>query len=255
MSERPVIAHTTDLTGADRPAFVHAAALAAAGAARLVTIHGNAPAEDATELPDAAPLAARWGRPIEHLRFCHECCDDVTDTLLDAFRTVHPGLVVSGTHARRGLAAVFKGSVSESLARNVDVPTLVVPNSGRGFADEATGALAMQRVLVPAGDVTTANRALAAARAFLALAGVTDAELLLLTVGDHALEVPMAGDVRAVRASGSVDEAILAAARDHDVCLVVMLTAGHDGAGDVLFGSHTEHIIRGAGRPVLTVPG
>lgn len=249
-----VIAHTTDLSGADAPAFVHAAALAAACGARLVTVHGNAPAEQATRLPDAAPLASRWARPIAHERRCHECCDDVTDTLLDALRKIGPGLVVTGTHARRGLSAVLHGSVSESLARNLEVPTLVVPNRGKGFVDEASGALDLHRVLVPAGDAGTAARGLAAARALLTMAGVERAELLVLVVGSHELDLPLDADARVLHATGDLDDAILACAREHQACVIVMPTLGHDGVGDVLFGSHTEHVIRAAGCPVLTVP-
>jgi nucleotide-binding universal stress UspA family protein len=249
-----VIAHTTDLSGDDGPAFVHAAALAAASGARLITVHGNAPADTASRLPDAAPLGVRWGRAIAHERRCHECCDDVTDTLLDALVRVMPGLVVTGTHARRGLSAVLHGSVSESLARNLAVPTLVVPNRGRGFVDEASGAVDLRRVLIPAGDAATAARGLAAARALLAVAGVERADLIVLVVGDHQLDLPLDGDVRVVHARGALDDAILASARDQQACLIVMPTLGHDGVGDVLFGSHTEHVIRAAGCPVLTVP-
>lgn len=249
-----VIAHTTDLSGDDRQAFVHAAALAARSGARLVSVHGNAAAELADRLPDATPLGARWGHPIDHRRVCHECCDDVTDTLLDALRSVMPGLVVTGTHARRGLAAVLHGSVSESLARNLDVPTLVVPNRGRGFVDEGSGAIDLKRVLIPAGDVATAARGLTAARALLAVAGVTDAELMVLVVGARPLDLAPADDVTVIRADGPLEDAVLATARDRRACVIVMPTMGHDGVLDALLGSHTEHVIRAAGCPVLTVP-
>lgn len=249
-----VIAHTTDLTGDDGLAFVHAVALAVVSGARLVSIHGNAPAGHAAQLPDAAVLGARWGRVVDHARVCHECCDDVTDTLLDALRAVAPGLVVAGTHARRGLAAVVHGSVSEALARNLTVPTLVVPNRARGFVDEASGRVRLDRVLIPAGDTATAVRGLTAARALLALAGVSSATLWLLTIGDHVLDVPLDGDVVVVRARGPIDEAIVAEAGARAACLIVMPTLGHDGVGDALFGSHVEHVIRGAGCPVLAVP-
>jgi nucleotide-binding universal stress UspA family protein len=249
-----VIAHTTDLSGDDGAAFVHATAIAAASGARLITLHGNAPATEIDRLPDAAPLAARWGRPVAHARLCHECCDDVTDTLLDALHELAPDLVVTGTHARHGVAALLRGSVSEALARNLDVPVLVVPNRGRGFVDGASGAIDLHRILIPAVDSATAARGLAAAHAVLALAGVATAELVLLTVGDHPLDAPLDAGVRVVRARGAVDDAILAAARERAVCLIVMPTRGHDEVGDALFGSHTEHVIRNAGTPVLTVP-
>lgn len=249
-----IIAHLTDLTGADRPAFVHAAALAAVGGARLVTVHGNAAAEDGGVLPEAAPLAERWRRPIEHWRFCQPADEGVTSTLRDAVRAIGPDLVVTGTHARAGLDALFDDSVAEALARTLAVPTLVVPNDGRGFVDEAAGVIDLRRLLVPAADACTAVRGIAAARALLALSAIEGGEIIVLTVGPHALDVPLAGDVRSVRADGAVDEAILTAAREHEACAIVMPTAHTADELDMFVGSHTEHVIRRARRPVLTVP-
>lgn len=259
-----IIAHTTDLSGRDGAAFLHACALAAAAPARLVTVHGNAPDEAAERLPDAGPVAARWSvargqEPvvrIEHQRRCHECCDDVTDTLLDAIRQISPTLVVTGTQPRHGLAALLHTSVSEALARNVNVPTLVVPNQCRGFVDEQTGRMALRRLLIPAGDATTAAIGLGAARALCGLAGAADAELVVLHVGEHELALPPSlGDgVRVLRRRGRLEEAIAEAARQEGACVIVMPTHGHDGLRDTLLGSHTEHVLRDASCPVLVVP-
>ncbi len=229
------IVHTTDLTGDDVAAFHHAAALAAASGARLVTIHGNAAAADAAQLPDAAALAARWGRTIEQQRICHECCDDVADTVVDAIRKVDPQLVVAGTHARHGLAALFAGSVAEAVARNIAVPTLIVPNQVRGFVD-SRGAIDLQRILVPTGTDDEAERGLQAARALVALAGVR-------AVIQH-LHVTR----------GRIVDAIVSEARARHACAIVMATRGHDGLVDALAGSHTEQVVRDAGCPVLAVP-
>jgi nucleotide-binding universal stress UspA family protein len=177
-----VIAHTTDLTGDDAAAFVHAAALAAASGARLVTLHGNPGSVEASALPDATLLAARWDRAIEQRRICHECCEDVADTLLDALRGIAPALVVAGTHARHGLASLLHGSVAEALIRNLTVPTLVVPNHGRGFVDAATGALALARIAVAVAGHDRA-RGLAAAQALVDLAGVREVAITVLADG------------------------------------------------------------------------
>ena len=198
------IAHTTDLSGDDHAAFVHASGLAAASAARLVTVHGNAPPTSSGRLPDAAPLAAAWGRPIAHERVCHECCDDVTDTVLDALRRIQPGLVVTGTHARHGLAALVHGSVGMALARNLDVPTLVIPNRGRRFVDERTGAIDLRRILIPAGNPAELAQGLAAARTLLALAGAAAAERIVLHVGATPLLVAPEPGLRVRTATGSI---------------------------------------------------
>lgn len=271
---RPPIAHTTDLSGKDGQAFLHACALAAAGGAPLVSLHGNAPPEVAERLPDGGELLARWNRarretlgaatplpPLElaHERRCHQCCDDVTDTLLDALTRMAPALVVTGTHARHGLSALMHDSVSEALARNLDMPVLVVPNQGRGFVDQRFGTIDLRRLLIPAADVTTAAVGLAAARALCALAGVTEPELLLFHVGPGAAPLvrgaqPGVRVLRAIHGGGELERAIVAAARVEGACAIVMPTHGHDSVHDALLGSHTDHVIRDAGCPVLTVP-
>jgi nucleotide-binding universal stress UspA family protein len=182
-------------------------------------------------------LAARWDRTIRHTRICHECCDDVADTVIDAVRRVEPELVVVGTHARHGLAALLSGSVAEAVARNLPGPTLIVPNHGRGFVDLATGAIELRQVLVPAGDDVDAERGLAAARAFVALAGHPHADIVVLHVS------PL-----------HVADAIAAEARRREACLIVMATHGHDSLADAVRGSRTEHVVRDAGCPVLSVP-
>jgi nucleotide-binding universal stress UspA family protein len=231
-----LIAHATDLTGDDEAAFIHAAALAAAAGARLVTVHGNPAASAPAKLPDAAVLSARWNRPIVHERRCHECCDDVADTVIDAMRLIAPELVVLGTHARHGLAAFMRGSISEAIARNLAVPTLFVPNTIHGFVTSATGAIDLRRVIIPSGSSGEAVRGSAAAAKLLSLAGIGNASMEIMSVGE-----PIA-------------ERIVEAARERRAHLIVMTTGGHDSATDVLLGSHTERVLRDAPCAVLAVP-
>jgi hypothetical protein len=96
-------------------------------------------------------------------------------------------------------------------------------------------------------------------RTLCTLAGATDVELLLLhvhPVGADELRWPadLGPGVRIVRGTGRLEEAIVSAARDQAACVIVMPTHGHDGLRDALLGSHTEHVIRDAGCPVLAVP-
>jgi nucleotide-binding universal stress UspA family protein len=233
-----LIAHTTDLTGDDTSAFVHASALAAASSARLVTVHGNAPHSDEVKLPDAAPLAAKWGRPITHERRCHECCEEVSDTVIDALADLRPELVVLGTHGRHGFAALVHGSVSETIARNIAAPALFVPNRARGFVNAETGAIDLNRIVIPAGTLADAQRGIAAARRLVALAGTPGAALEIVHVGAPVPELANLG-ATVTRVEGTLEDAILAVARVHGACVIVMPTSGHDGVGDVLLGSHT----------------
>lgn len=250
----PVIYHLTDLSGDDEAAFLHACALAASSEARFVTLHGNAPETDVGLLPDASVVSRRWGRQIAHERICHECCDDVIDTVLDALRRVEPALVVTGSHARHGLAALVHDSRSAAIARNVDVPTLIAQNHRRGFVDAATGAIDLRRVHVPAGTRDEAIHGITAARNLLRLAGVqAEIEVIHAISNDAAFELPDL-DVLVTQTHGKVEDVVLAAAHERDARLIVMVSRGHDGILDVLRGSHTEHVIRDAGCPVLYVP-
>ncbi|MEZ4361289.1 MAG: universal stress protein [Kofleriaceae bacterium] len=262
---RPPIAHTTDLSGRDEAAFVHACALAAASGLRLVSLHGNGAPGDVERLPVAERLLSRWnhararaGRAalaVEHERRCAEGSEDVTESLLEILDALGPGLVVTGAQARHGLSAVLHASVSEALARNLSVPTLVVPNQGRSFVNADTGAVELSRVLVPASDLTSAAIGLAAARTLAERAGAGDVEYLMLHVGERALEGGATErGVRWLHQRGPLEATILETARAQGACLIAMPSAGHDGLRDVLLGSHTEHVIREAGCPVLVVP-
>lgn len=249
------IAHATDLSGDDEPAFLHACALAAASRAPLATVYGKTTAAETPRLPEASAVALRWGLAIHQERICHECCDDVADTVIDAIRRLEPQLVVTGTHARHGLAALLNGSVGETIARNVNAPTLIVHNERRGFIDPATGAIELRRVLVPAGSADEARHGIAAARRFLQLAGVSGAaiEVIHATTTDHDLDLSML-DVPVTQTRGRLEDVVVDAAHDRAASLIVMISRGHDGVLDVLRGSHTEHVIRAAGCPVLSVP-
>jgi nucleotide-binding universal stress UspA family protein len=247
-----LIAHATDLTGDDAPAFLHAAALAGLGNARLVTVYAG-PDREATP-PDAAALASRWGRAFEY-EFRHAPGNDreeIADTVLASLRAVRPDLIVIGTHARHGLAALVHGSVGEALARNLEAPVLVVPNSVRGFVDPRDGAIDLARIVIPAGNAEDARRGIEGARRLLALAQEPAARLEIVHAGPVDPELARLG-AAVTRIDGVLEDAIVDAVRARDACMIAMATRGHDSVGDVLLGSHTERVIREASCPVLSV--
>lgn len=255
-----LIAHATDLSGSDDIAFEHALALAAGSGSRLVSVHACVGPEPSRELPDAAELLARWGKSgsVEHERILHTCCDDATETLLDAFERLKPDLVVLATHARTGLDRLLGGSVAEGVARNIQAPMLVVPLDGERFVDARTGSITLQRLLAPAGSRDEAQQALDAAGLLAKLAQQELAELVLLHVADgRALadpKVPVNLRLTRREASGPLDQAILECAKAVDADALVMVTRGHDGLIDVLLGSHTERVLHECRRPMLWVP-
>lgn len=72
-------------------------------------------------------------------------------------------------------------------------------------------------------------------------------------VGDDDPAIAQLG-VTITRASPDIESAIVRVAKERRASLIVMQTGGHDSVGDVLLGSHTEHVIRDAECPVLSVP-
>lgn len=256
-----LIVHASDFTGDDAAASLHAAALASRGA-RLITLHARPAGHDEhAPSPGASELAARWGRPIGHelvqiASTADEISEGTADSLIEALRELRPELIVVGTHARHGIAAWIRGSISEAIARNVAVPVLVVPNRARGFVDPRDGTVDLRRIVVPADHAEAARRGAEAARWLAQLAGHAAGpadELVIVHAGLpdpdlHRLGIPVLG------IEGALEDAIAEAARGRDACLIAMATRGHDGLGDVLRGSHTERVIREASCPVLSVP-
>jgi len=228
-----IIAHATDLTGDDEAAHVHAAALAMASQGQLVSLYAGPPTD---ERPPTAALIGRWQKPIQRVFRCVQCCDGAADTVIDAVVRLSPAVLVLGTHARRGISALFHESVGEAIARNVCMPTLMVPNGLRGFVDPETGAIDLPRIIVPAGTPEDGERGVAAARVLTGIAGTVE---------------PF---IEVVHLPTSDPDAIVHAAARIEASLIVMTTHGHDGVGDVMRGSRTERVLRHAGRPVLVVP-
>lgn len=255
-----LIAHLTDLSGNDEVAFLHAVALAAGSGARLASVHACVGPRPERELPDASEVLARWSRNVtlEHERIEHECCDDVVDTLLDAIEHLQPDLVVAATHSRSWLGRLLSGSVAEGVARNLRMPTLLIPLEGSCFADDTNGQVALKRVLVPVGDLAEAERGVRAAVDFVRLCGASRVELVLMHAGDG--PVPSVSSVdsqfsivsRAYAAS--IADAVRGAVAELDPDLVVMGTHGHDTLDDVILGSQTERVLHSATRPMLWVP-
>jgi sulfur dioxygenase len=252
------VALATDFQAEERPTLTTAVALAIRAQAKLVSVHATRDGE-ARAVPHAAEDVARaWGVELKHESLVHTCCDDVTDTLLDAMKRVRPDLVVCGSHRRDGVWQLVSGSVAEAVARNVTVPTLVVPVDGPGLSS-SRGELHVERVLVPAGDADSARAGIAAVDWWARSTGQKRPDIVLLEVGDAAgVEVGDAllvgARVRHEPSSGTLEAVVDRVARDSGANLIVMATRGHDGIQDALLGSHTERVLRSVELPLLIVP-
>ena len=257
-----ILAHATTLTEEDRPAFVHALALARALGTRLASVHANAFAQEGCEFPDPALLEGRWGprkdgRATPHVTMAHTCCEDVVNTLLDALGRVGPALVVAGSTQKKAFARLMSGSTTEALAANLRCPLLVVPHGIPGLVRAEDGAIVLERICVPAGDAEATRLSVETAEALVAALGLEAVPTTLLHVEDGTPAPGLDVDAPHLRLStksvkGSFAEA--AAESAEGASLVVMTTRGHDGLFDALVGSHTDRILRAVHAPVLVLP-
>lgn len=255
-----LIAHMLQSSEPDS-AFVHALALAARRGARLVSVHACTGAEASPRAPDPGPLLERWGLApdaVEYDSLVHECCDDVSDTLLNAFEMLRPDLIVAATSARRGIGRWFSGSVAEGVARNVATPSLLLPTHGKGFVDPAGGNVDLSCIVIAAGGAQETQRAIDAAIALAPPTAGRGQRLLLVHTSDGqpppTVEVPAGVVIEHHASEQEVDKAVLELARQRAACLVAMATRGHDGFADVLLGSRTERVLHGVQCPLLWVP-
>jgi nucleotide-binding universal stress UspA family protein len=260
--DRLTIVHATDLKPGGGVAFAHALALARDARARLVTVNASNDGQPERPMPEAATVLAQWGSDVlvEHSAIRHTCCDDPVDTLLDFLRRQTVDLLVLATHQVGGVRRLLHDSVSESVARNANLPTLFVPFSGRGFTDAATGAITLKTVIVPTKAAADAWPALTMLGRLADAAGWASVEVVVLYVGTEAptdlstLPGHPRLHLRAERRSGSLIPALVSACDEYGAHLVAMSTRGHDGVLDVLLGSNTERALHAVPCPLLAIP-
>ena len=144
------ILHATDFSGASRPAFAKAIALARQNRAPLSIVHALPP----TLIPvggDFGYIPPKTYEAIDQnarqhartqlgalVRRARKAGVRVTAILLDgapheqiprAVRRTRADLLVIGTHGRTGLAKLLLGSVAEEVLRRLNVDVLAVPLS------------------------------------------------------------------------------------------------------------------------------
>jgi nucleotide-binding universal stress UspA family protein len=202
--------------------------------------------------------------------------------ILAAARSQPADLIVMGTHGHSGFDRFVLGSVTEKVLRKAPCPVLTIPPASQTPAEAS---LRFDRILCPVDFSEWSMQALTYA---LALAQEADAELLLLHVLEgfptesqaKAAQFDPSGYEQFVRdeayerlrqtvpeearaackpvelvARGKAYPEILRVARERDVRLIVMGVHGRNPIDLMLFGSTTNHVVRSATCPVLTLRG
>lgn len=274
----------TDLSASSKMALQYARALAHEHGASVHALHVGGPDEYQLLCPEA--FAATFDRVpdgvdgLQVLRVLmtglpHEVPlhgNKVWEVISDVARRNEIGLVVLGTHGRKGLGKLLFGSIAEEVFRNVGCPVLTVGADAEPPKLDATGHLEMNRILL-ATDFNPWSEAPVFARRFCER---FDAEL-------NALHVVTTAEPEGEGLPWQkVKEAVLAAAPEvmelrqkpfflveyGDAATKILLVAEEIEAGMIVLGAHhpseggspshvpwatAARVIAGARCPVLTV--
>ena len=268
------IFHPTDFSTDSHTALIHALKLAVTTQAELSMMHidPNVQRADFEDFPRIRPILEQWkilpsnstkdhvsqlGLSIKKTR---ALAKDPTEALL-GYLASHPAdLLVMATHQYEGLARWHHQLIAEPVARDSHTPTLFVPTHVERFVVKETGQPKLRRVLIPASEKP--NPQVAVDRtAQLALAlGCESLMGVLVHVGNdsalHSIRYPTAHGLHwhTMACHGNVAEVILRMGEDFDVDLIVMATEGHNSLLDLMRGSTTERVLRGARCPLLALP-
>ncbi|MBU6433892.1 MAG: universal stress protein [Nitrospirae bacterium] len=268
------IFHPTDFSAEDSAAFAHAVKLTCLVQGELTMMHVD-PAigsQDFEESPRIRPLLARWGILPEgsskedvaklgiQIKRVRAVADNATDAILRQL-TAHPTeLLVLSTHQREGFARLTHHAIAEPLARGTHARTLFVPSGVEGFVSAETGNTNLTRVLIPIAHKPHPQPAIDLAAELASTLGSEKVLFELVHLGKEADPPKFTNPERpgwsweTLVAKGDPVEWILAAGADFDVDLIVMMTEGHTSLFDLLRGSTTERVIRGARSPLLAIP-
>jgi nucleotide-binding universal stress UspA family protein len=266
------IVHPTDFSDLSATAFAHALRIALAARCRLHLLHvSQYDAAEALAFPHARRLLAQWGLSedddppwviasklgieVDNIRLKLQ---EPTRAIVDFLNEHQSDLVVLATHGRDCIAHWLEGSVAEAVFRRSAIPTLFITPGSRGFVDQVSGDVKLRRALVPVDFSPPADLTVEIVRRFgWALTGHSIG-VDLLHVGEKAprmrtfsASAPALPPV--MLRSGTVVDAIVAAALEFEADIIAMPTAGHHGVLDALRGSTTERVIRHAPCPVLAL--
>jgi len=226
---------------------------------------------------------ARWPQ-LPASAWLAVCANHPSQGLQRAARERGADVIVLGASHRAALGRIWPGSVTERTLHHAPCAVAVAPP---GYAERATAAppgYAERATAAPPARVGAAvdgsPEARAAVRAAGALAAAAGAELLLVSVVDPQVAMPVAFDydafvrdlhaqaraelaaaARTVPAGVAVDTCVIEgrpadelAALDRGLDLLVLGSRGRGPVRRVVLGSVSAHVVRHAAVPVVVVP-
>ncbi|MBI4001349.1 MAG: universal stress protein [Nitrospira defluvii] len=276
LTPRPIqrIFHPTDFSQDSHVAFAHALKLALVHRAELTIMHVDpavAP-EGFEDFPRIRPTLATWGLLPESssksdvaqlgigIKKVRALATDLKQAIIHHLTASPTDLMVLATHQHEGSARWLQNPVAEPVSREMEVATLFVPSHVEGFVSLKTGQTSLHRLLLPISTDPPSQPAIDAASSLISKLGAPPITLTLVHAGEETevetLALPQRADWSWNQLFGKGDpvEWILAAGAEFDVDLIVMTTKGQDSLLDILRGSTTERVLRGARCPLLAIP-
>src|SRR5262249_16068119 len=163
MSPIPIILPPTDFSEPAAWALNLAGSLAHGQGARLLVLHVGDPLTDRANLLLGDPSLERQRQRLEQLRYeapgvplePRLAFGGAAAEILKTARETGCGLIVMGTHGRKGLGRLLMGSVAEQVVRDGPCPVVTVSSPPREPAPEAeapSGAAAPIRTVLHPTD-------------------------------------------------------------------------------------------------------
>jgi len=274
------VLHPTDLSEASERAFHHALAVAIRASAQFTLLHavGRRSTDNWPDFPSVRSKLADWAsagsmddvgsraKRSSVSKIEVEIRDRVA-ACLEYIERHSVDMIVLATADRNRLTRLLRASRAERLARESGVFTLFVPEGGSYFVNAETGAVDLQRILVPVDPGTDPRPAMIRAVSMAVLLDDPSVEITLLHVGEDEAGVddgaaPVIEDLpklpfckwSAETRSGDPAEEIIASAEELPADAIFMSTQWSRssfgrGGGDV-----TERVVAAAICPVAAVP-
>ncbi len=164
------------------------------------------------------------------------------------------------TNQYEGLARWQHSPIAEPVARGSHTATLFVPGHVEGFVVKESGHPKLRRVLVPVSADSQPQLAIDATAQLATALGCDNLTVVVVHVGEdetlQSIHYPSRTDWlwHTMTCRGNVVDVILGMGADFDVDLIVMTTAKQQSLLDMLRGSVTERVLRGARCPLLALP-
>lgn len=168
-------------------------------------------------------------------------------------------MIMAANRPATGIQRLFEPSLVRALAKNYCSAIMLVPEDHSPLIN-SDGELQCRRWLLPVNQhpspTTMVNLV---GNIAPKLSEPNDAEVNLLHVGNEEewlLDLPEHRDLVWQRSTddGELTPTILRNAASMNADIIAMATAGHEGIGDDLLGSDTEHVIEQTKLPVMVVP-